>query len=130
MRVDGIWPAQGGTLILKLPAWVSGFSPRSARFNGWMFLAVSCTIADMEADNRKRLASAVSARRIEKGMPTTKALADRAKLSARMLGDVENGRRDNFSGGAKAQIERALDWRAGSIDAVLAGGDPVPLSTR
>lgn len=92
-----------------------------------MFPAVSRTIADMESDNRKRLGHAVVARRTDLGMRTTKALAELADLSPRMLGDVENGRRDNFSPGAKAQIERALQWEPGSIDAVLAGGDPTPM---
>lgn len=78
----------------------------------------------MESTNRKRLAQAVIARRVELGMTTTKALAEEAKLSPRMLGDVENGRRDNYSDGAKAQIERALAWDSGSIDAVLAGKTP------
>lgn len=87
-----------------------------------MFLVVSCTIALMESKHRKQLAQAVIARRTELGMLTTKALADRAKLSPRMLGDVENSRRDNFSPGAKAQIERALRWDPGSIDSVLSGG--------
>lgn len=93
-----------------------------------MFLAVSCTIAGMEADNRKRLGRAVIARRTELGMRTTKALADRADLSPRMLGDVENGRRDNFSAGAKAQIERVLKWQPGSIDRVLRGDEPNPIA--
>lgn len=88
----------------------------------WLFPLVSCTIATMESKHRKRLAQAVIARRTELGMLTTKALADRAKLSPRMLGDVENSRRDNFSPGAKAQIERALRWDPGSIDSVLSGG--------
>jgi hypothetical protein len=74
--------------------------------------------------DRKRLAREVISRRVELGMNTTKALAEKAQLSPRMLGDVENGRRDNFSPGAKAQIERALRWDAGSIDAVLTGKSP------
>ena len=57
-------------------------------------------------------------------MVTTKALAEKAKLSPRMLGDVENGRRTNFSTGAKAQIEHALNWMYGSVDDILAGYNP------
>lgn len=72
----------------------------------------------------KRLAALVVRRRVELGMKTTKSLADRAGLTARMLGDVENARRTNYSAGAKAQIENALRWADGSIDAVLTGGDP------
>ena len=92
-----------------------------------MFLVVSCTITGMEANNRKRLGVAVVARRIELGMRTTKALSEKTDLTPRMLGDLENGRRDNFSSGTKAQIERALQWAPGSIDSTLAGGDPTPI---
>lgn len=80
----------------------------------------------MSGENRKRLAEAVVTRRVDLGMLTTVALAEAAGLTARMLGDVENGRRQNFSRGAKAQIERALRWAPGSIDAVLGGSDPTP----
>lgn len=81
-------------------------------------------MGNMDDEHRKRLGQEVIARRTELGMTTTKALADKAKLSPRMLGDVENGRRQNFSAGAKAQIEHALDWMYGSIDDVLAGAHP------
>jgi hypothetical protein len=97
--------------------------PRNARHA----LDVSCCFLHhcaMDGSDRKRLAREVISRRVELGMKTTKALADKAGLSPRMLGDVENGRRDNFSPGAKAQIERALRWDAGSIDAVLGGKSP------
>lgn len=94
-----------------------------------MFPIVSGTIAAMESENGKRLAQAVVARRTALGMLTTKALAEKAKLSPRMLGDVENARRFNFSDGAKAQIERALEWAPGSIDLLLDGRDPVLLTS-
>lgn len=60
-------------------------------------------------------------------MRTTKALAERIGITPRALGDVENGRRTNYAPGTKARIEIALLWRHGSIDAVLAGGEPTPL---
>lgn len=74
-----------------------------------------------------RLAEQVIARRVSLGMKTTKAFAEAADLSARMVGDVENARRTNYSAGAKAQIENALRWRPGSIDLVLTGGEPTPI---
>ncbi|MDJ0010147.1 hypothetical protein [Gordonia alkanivorans] len=75
----------------------------------------------------KRLAQLVVSRRIELGMKTTKALADAADLSARMVGDIENHRRTNYSPGARAQIENALEWEPGSINQVLDGADPTPV---
>lgn len=81
----------------------------------------------MTERNRKRLAEAVVARRVELGMLKTTELAKAAGLSARMLGDVENARRENWSSGARAQIERALEWEVGSIKRTLDGGNPTPL---
>jgi transcriptional regulator with XRE-family HTH domain len=92
-----------------------------------MFPVVSCTMSGMSEEDRKRLGREVIARRTELGMTTTKGLAEKAKLSARMLGDVENGRRQNFSPGAKAQIEHALDWMYGTVDDILAGDPPTPI---
>ena len=92
-----------------------------------MFPVVSCTIEDMTGTEWKRLAALIVRRRTELGMRTTKALADEAGLTPRALGDLENSRRDNYSAGTKLQIERALRWEAGSIDAVLSGGEPKPL---
>lgn len=72
----------------------------------------------------KRLAELVISRRAELGMKTTKALAEAAGLTPRMVGDIENARRVNYSAGARAQIENALKWRPGSIDNILSGGEP------
>jgi transcriptional regulator with XRE-family HTH domain len=73
----------------------------------------------------KRLGARIVRRRVELGMKTTKALADQTGLTPRMLGDIENGRRTNYSPGTIAQIEIALRWVAGSVHTVLAGGDPI-----
>lgn len=78
----------------------------------------------MTTQDWKRLADKVIARRVELGMHTTTALAERSKLTPRALGDVENARRTNYTRGTKAQIEHALDWVYGSIDDILAGKDP------
>jgi transcriptional regulator with XRE-family HTH domain len=92
-----------------------------------MFLLVSCTITGMSVDEWKRAGEKIIARRIALGMTTTTALAQRTGLSARMLGDIENARRQNFAKPTIAQIEHALEWAPGSIDSILSGGDPTPL---
>ncbi|OYN76850.1 hypothetical protein [Mycolicibacterium sphagni] len=80
----------------------------------------------MTTNDWKRVADKVIARRVELGMLTTTALAKRANLTPRALGDVENARRTNYTQGTKAQIEYALDWVYGSIDDILAGHEPTP----
>lgn len=81
----------------------------------------------MDGSEWKRLANLVVNRRVELGMRTTKAFAERAQITARALGDIENARRTNYSSATKAAIEQALDWMPGSIDMTIAGGDPVPI---
>lgn len=81
----------------------------------------------MTGQDGKRLGEYVVQRREQLGMRTTKALADKVKMTPRALGDVENGRRTNYSAGTKARLEIALEWRPGSIDAILAGGEPTPV---
>ena len=81
----------------------------------------------MTGQDGKRLGEYVVQRREQLGMRTTKALADKVKMTPRALGDVENGRRTNYSAGTKARLEIALEWRPGSIDEILAGGEPKPV---
>lgn len=91
-----------------------------------MFPVVSSTMGDMNGTEWKRLATLIVRRRTELGMRTTKALSDATGLTPRALGDIENGRRDNYTTATKLQIERALEWAPGSIDAILTGGEPSP----
>ena len=72
----------------------------------------------------KRLADRLVSRRVELGMTTAKSFADKADLTTRVIGDLENARRTNYGAGTKAQIENALRWGPGSVDAILAGGEP------
>ncbi len=51
-------------------------------------------------------------------MATAKALADATGLTPRVIGDIENARRTNYSVGTRAQIEQALEWSPGSIELV------------
>jgi len=91
-----------------------------------MFPLVSCTIAYMAEDGWKRLGTRIVQRRTELGMRTTKALAEKSRLTSRTLGDMENGRRTNYGPATKAAVEIALQWGADSINQIVAGGEPTP----
>ncbi|WP_313276831.1 helix-turn-helix transcriptional regulator [Timonella senegalensis] len=73
-----------------------------------------------------RLGQRVIERRVELGMETTTAFADATGLSTRILGDLENGRKDSYRASTLLRIEKVLGWTAGSIEAVLAGGEATP----
>lgn len=64
-------------------------------------------------------------RRVQLGMRTRGALADKAGVSERLLGDIEKGRRGNYDQVTLVAVERALEWETGSIRAVLGGGEPI-----
>ncbi|MEU8040958.1 hypothetical protein [Streptosporangium sp. NPDC049078] len=76
------------------------------------------------ADNHKRLASAMSARREELHMTWVK-VAESAGITTETLRAIRHG--DNSpSTLTKRGIEAALQWEPGSIDMVLSGGEPTP----
>ena len=50
------------------------------------------------------------------------AFARAAGISPRLLGDVEKGRRSNYSDATLAAIEAALGWEPGTSRQVVAGG--------
>jgi len=75
----------------------------------------------------KRLGQLVRARRKRLQMHTVADLAAAAQVSLRLVGDLETGRRNNFSEANKAAVENALAWQNGSIDDTLNGGDPIEL---
>jgi transcriptional regulator with XRE-family HTH domain len=58
---------------------------------------------------------------------TWQAIADRAGLSRTTLNDIRNGKIENTQPRTIRAVERALQWTSGSIDSILAGGDPTPL---
>jgi hypothetical protein len=78
---------------------------------------------------RKRLGELLVQRRIELNPRWRKrtVFAEDHGLNWRLLYDIERARRDSFSDETLAAIEVAYRWRKGSIAAVIAGGDPVPL---
>lgn len=80
----------------------------------------------MESERFKSLGAHVVNRRRQLGWPTRQAFADNINLVYRVLSDLENGSR-RLGAKAYAEVERALRWQPGSVDAVLAGGDPAPV---
>lgn len=71
----------------------------------------------------ERLGQIVGARRAELRL-TREELAHEARVSSRVLGDIENARRTNFDATTLMRLESALGWRRGSVEAVLRGDDP------
>lgn len=90
-----------------------------------MFPHVPWMIADMEQEPLERLGKLVVARRKGQGWATREQFASNIDLTYRVLTDLENGKRQ-LGPKAYATIERALDWKPGSVDRILAGGDPMP----
>jgi hypothetical protein len=80
-----------------------------------------------DADAWQRLAQLLIRRRVELGFPRRTEFARHHGLSHdRNLSDIEKCRRTNYSDPMLAQFEQLYGWEAGSIEAVLAGGDPTP----
>lgn len=76
----------------------------------------------------QRLGRLVRARR--KALKLTQAdvqKADGPSTATQRL--IEGGKHTDFRGGTGSGLESALQWQPGSIDAILAGGDPTPLSS-
>ncbi|WP_328339457.1 helix-turn-helix domain-containing protein [Micromonospora sp. NBC_00421] len=75
-----------------------------------------------ELGQRERLANLIRTRRLERGLSASKA-AQAAGIDRATWSNAETGARrtaeHNYAG-----IERALGWQPGSIDAILAGGEP------
>ncbi len=76
----------------------------------------------MPAEDWRRLADYVVARRVELGMRDRRALAVATGITDRTLGKLENGQR--VSASTLAVIENELGWAPGSARHVLAGGEP------
>jgi hypothetical protein len=78
----------------------------------------------------ERLGHHVVSRRLALGFRTRTDLADSLQFTVRTLADIEHGVR-KASPGTYAILENQLAWAPGSIDTILAGGEPTELvSTR
>ncbi len=74
-------------------------------------------------EDLKRLGHYVVSRRVEKGYRNGVDLSNELQFSDRVLRDIENGVR-RASPGSYAMLENKLGWEPGSIEDILAGGEP------
>ena len=71
----------------------------------------------------ERLGHHVVSRRVALGYRNRTDLADSLQFTVRTLADIEHGVR-KASPGTYAMLENKLAWAPGSIDTILAGGEP------
>jgi hypothetical protein len=77
----------------------------------------------MDQSALERLGHHIVSRRVALGYRNRTDFADSLQFTVRTLSDVENGVR-KASPGTYAMLENKLGWAPGSIDTVLAGGEP------
>jgi len=80
----------------------------------------------MDQQALERLGHYIVSRRVALGYRNRTDLADSLKFTVRTLSDIENGVR-KASPGTYAMLENKLAWAPGSIDTILAGGEPKEL---
>jgi hypothetical protein len=80
----------------------------------------------MDRDALERLGRDIVSRRVALGYRNRTDLAASLQFTVRTLSDIENGVR-KASPGTYAMLENKLAWAPGSIDNVLAGGEPKEL---
>ena len=77
----------------------------------------------MDSRALERLGHHVVSRRVALGYRNRTDLADSVQFTVRTLADIEHGVR-KASPGTYAMLENKLAWTPGSIDTILAGGEP------
>jgi hypothetical protein len=77
----------------------------------------------MDRHALERLGHHVVSRRVALGYPNRTDLAESLQFTVRTLADIEHGVR-KASPGTYAMLENKLTWAPGSIDTILAGGEP------
>ncbi len=77
----------------------------------------------MDSRALERLGHHVVSRRVALGFRTRIDLASSLQFTVRTLADIEHGVR-KASPGTYAMLENKLAWAPGSIDTILAGGEP------
>jgi transcriptional regulator with XRE-family HTH domain len=71
-----------------------------------------------------RVGRYVVARRTDMGFDLRAEFAAHAKITTRVISDLENARRGNYDQVTIAKLEKALGWATGSVDRIAAGGEP------
>jgi hypothetical protein len=104
---------------------ISIFPARSGTKQVWRLdiAAVVRHARSMDSDALQRLGHYIVSRRVALGYRTRTDLANSLKFTVRTLADIENGVR-KASAGTYAMLENKLAWVPGSIDTILAGGEP------
>ncbi len=86
-----------------------------------------CVMIDlMDRHALERLGHYIVSRRVALGYRNRTDLANSLQFTVRTLADIENGVR-KASPGTYAMLENKLGWAPGSIDTILAGGEPKEL---
>ena len=80
----------------------------------------------MDSRALERLGDLVVSRRVALGFRNRTDLAASLQFTLRTLADIEHGSR-KASPGTYAMLENTLAWAPGSIDTILAGGEPTEL---
>ena len=80
----------------------------------------------MDSRALERLGHHVVSRRVALGFRNRTDLANSLQFTVRTLADIEHGVR-KASPGTYAMLENKLSWAPGSIDTILAGGEPQEL---
>src|ERR1700751_802489 len=80
----------------------------------------------MDRHALERLGPPIVSRRVALGYRNRTDFAASLQFTARTLSDIENGVR-KASPGTYAMLENKLGWAPGSIDTILAGGEPKEL---
>jgi hypothetical protein len=81
-------------------------------------------MSEETATGWERLGEYVVARRMALGYRRQADLGAAAGVTSRVIGDIELGRRGNFSHGTVVGLEQALGWESGSMRRVMLGEEP------
>jgi len=93
-----------------------------------LFRSVPVRVSVMEPQKDwAALAREIKRRRVILGFQRQKAFAEQLPFGARLLGELENGRRGTYEDTTLSALETALYWAPGSIAKVLAGDAPTEL---
>lgn len=79
----------------------------------------------MAADEWARAGHLIRRARVDAGYRHIADFAAVTHLHESTIRDIETARRTNFSVATRSVIESELRWARGSIDRIVAGGDPI-----
>jgi hypothetical protein len=111
--------------------WLPMLSQTHIATESWGLMYAKTVFPDAECfrhhecmQDWERLGRYVVARRTELGFRNRGEFATAVQVSARLISDIEKGRRTNFDQVTLSAVEAALGWETGSIQDVVDGGDP------